>query len=73
MNEKPKGESKGPDARDRTDRPMRADALRNVDTLLRSAAAVFATSGVDAPVREIADKAGVGVGTVFATSRGAPT
>jgi len=44
---------------------MRADALRNVDTLLRSAAAVFATSGVDAPVREIADKAGVGVGTVY--------
>jgi AcrR family transcriptional regulator len=26
---------------------------------------VFATSGVDAPVREIAEKAGVGVGTVY--------
>ena len=26
---------------------------------------VFATSGVDAPVREIAEKAGVGIGTVY--------
>ena len=46
-------------------RPVRADAQRNLDTLLQSAAAVFATSGVDAPVREIADQAGVGVGTVY--------
>lgn len=44
---------------------MRADALRNLDTLLSAAKAVFAASGVDAPVREIADKAGVGVGTVY--------
>jgi AcrR family transcriptional regulator len=27
--------------------------------------AVFSTSGVDAPVREIAEKAGVGIGTVY--------
>jgi AcrR family transcriptional regulator len=33
--------------------------------LLEAAMAVFATSGVDAPVREIAAKAGVGVGTVY--------
>ena len=46
-------------------RRVRADAQRNVDTLLQSAKAVFATSGVDAPVREIAEKAGVGVGTVY--------
>ena len=44
---------------------MRADAQRNIDTLLQTAMAVFATSGVDAPVREIAEKAGVGVGTVY--------
>jgi AcrR family transcriptional regulator len=44
---------------------VRADAQRNLDTLLRTAMAVFATSGVDAPVREIAEKAGVGVGTVY--------
>jgi AcrR family transcriptional regulator len=32
---------------------------------LEAALAVFATSGVDAPVREIAVKAGVGVGTFY--------
>jgi AcrR family transcriptional regulator len=32
---------------------------------VRAATAVFATSGIDAPVREIADKAGVGVGTFY--------
>ena len=46
-------------------RPMRADAQRNIDALLLAAMAVFATSGVDAPVREIADKAGVGIGTLY--------
>jgi AcrR family transcriptional regulator len=46
-------------------RPVRADAKRNTDALLEAAAAVFATSGVDAPVREIAVRAGVGVGTVY--------
>src|SRR5947208_15378139 len=46
-------------------RPVRADARRNTDALLDAALAVFATSGVDAPVREIAEKAGVGVGTVY--------
>lgn len=44
---------------------VRADAQRNVDALLEAALAVFATSGVDAPVREIALKAGVGVGTLY--------
>jgi AcrR family transcriptional regulator len=46
-------------------RRVRADARRNIDTLLQTAMAVFATSGVDAPVREIAEKAGVGVGTIY--------
>lgn len=46
-------------------RPVRADAQRNIGALLEAALAVFATSGVDAPVREIADKAGVGVGTLY--------
>jgi AcrR family transcriptional regulator len=53
------------EARDSTKRPLRADAQRNIDTLLRSAMTVFARSGVDAPVREIAEKAGVGIGTVY--------
>ena len=46
-------------------RPIRADARRNIDSLLEAAAQVFATSGVDAPVREIADRAGVGMGTLY--------
>jgi AcrR family transcriptional regulator len=55
----------GQDALGGRERRVRADALRNLDTLLQAAKAVFATSGVDAPVREIAEKAGVGVGTVY--------
>jgi AcrR family transcriptional regulator len=51
--------------RDSTKRRLRADAQRNIETLLRSAMTVFARSGVDAPVREIAEKAGVGIGTVY--------
>jgi AcrR family transcriptional regulator len=43
----------------------RADAQRNIEALLKAASAVFAKSGVDAPVRDIAQKAGVGVGTVY--------
>jgi AcrR family transcriptional regulator len=43
----------------------RADARRNEETLLAAAAAAFVTSGVDAPVRDIAAKAGVGVGTIY--------
>nr|WP_240981252.1 TetR/AcrR family transcriptional regulator [Streptomyces sp. N502] len=33
--------------------------------MLDAAAAVFVTSGVDAPVRDIAAKAGVGLGTIY--------
>jgi AcrR family transcriptional regulator len=46
-------------------RRVRADAQRNLDGLLEAAKVVFAASGVDAPVREIASQAGVGVGTVY--------
>ncbi|MEX3968834.1 TetR/AcrR family transcriptional regulator [Paraburkholderia sp. EG286B] len=46
-------------------RSVRADAQRNIDTLLRTALAVFESSGIDAPVREIAQKAGVGIGTIY--------
>lgn len=51
--------------RGRRSRPLRADARRNTDALVEAAAAVFAASGADAPVREIAKKAGVGVGTLY--------
>ncbi|ATO13269.1 TetR family transcriptional regulator [Micromonospora sp. WMMA2032] len=43
----------------------RSDARRNEQALLDAAAAVFVASGVEAPVRDIAAAAGVGVGTVY--------
>lgn len=46
-------------------RTRRADARRNEQTLLTAAAAVFVRSGVDAPIREIAAEAGVGIGTIY--------
>ncbi len=46
-------------------RSKRADAVRNQQALLAAAAAVFVTSGVDAPIREIAARAGVGIGTIY--------
>lgn len=46
-------------------RGKRADAQRNLDRLLQAAMEVFAESGVDAPVRAIAERAGVGVGTFY--------
>ena len=46
-------------------RKIRADAQRNEQALLSAAAAVFVTSGVEAPVRDIAAAAGVGMGTMY--------
>jgi AcrR family transcriptional regulator len=46
-------------------RGKRADARRNRDTVLAAAAEVFVTSGVDAPIRQIAARAGVGMATVY--------
>jgi len=53
---------------EQTGRPAarkRADAQRNERALLDAAAAVFVSSGVDAPVRDIATAAGVGMGTIY--------
>ena len=43
----------------------RADARRNEATLLNAAAAAFVESGVNVPVRDIAARSGVGVGTIY--------
>ncbi len=43
----------------------RADARRNEEALLDAAAAAFIVSGVGVPVRDIAARAGVGVGTIY--------
>lgn len=55
----------GEDRASPSGRPLRADARRNIDALVEAARAVFATLGVDAPIREVADRAGVGVGTLY--------
>ena len=65
MSKKAAGQGNGAGREAPKARPVRADAQRNLDALLEAALAVFATSGVDAPVREIAVRAGVGVGTVY--------
>jgi AcrR family transcriptional regulator len=46
-------------------RLLRVDAQRNIDSLLEAAKALFMSSGVDVPMKEIADRAGVGVGTLY--------
>lgn len=50
---------------ERAPRKVRADAARNIDALLEAAKAGFAASAVDVPMREIAARAGVGVGTLY--------
>ena len=46
-------------------RRQRSDAQRNVVALVEAAKTVFASSGVDAPAKEITDRAGLGVGTLY--------
>lgn len=46
-------------------RELRADARQNEDAILKSAKEVFASAGVDAPIRQIAAGAGVGMATVL--------
>lgn len=54
-----------PDGSDTKDRARRTDAKRSYDALVQAARDVFASSGVDAPVRDITGKAGVGTGTFY--------
>ncbi len=46
-------------------RAMRADAQRNRDKLVEVARQVFREKGYDAPLDEIAKRAGVGAGTLY--------
>lgn len=47
------------------DRPLRADARRNREKVLRAARDAFAAAGYGVPLDEIAAAAGVGPGTVY--------
>jgi len=44
---------------------MRADARRSHERLLAAATAAFAEKGADAPLEDIARRAGVGIGTLY--------
>src|SRR5512132_3777585 len=46
-------------------RPLRADARRNRERILKAAGAVFADRGIDAQMDDVARRAKVGVGTVY--------
>jgi len=63
--DRPEYRDVGAEAAGRPQRRVRADAKRSFDALLLAAKEVFAISGVDAPVREIAERAGVGLGTLY--------
>jgi AcrR family transcriptional regulator len=47
------------------ERPLRRDAERNRQRILRAAAEVFTQRGLDATLDDVARQAGVGVGTVY--------
>jgi AcrR family transcriptional regulator len=47
------------------ERPLRADARRNRERILRAANEVFAAKGQEAQMDDVAAQAGVGVGTVY--------
>ena len=49
----------------RTQRPHRADAARNYDALLKAACDVFTEFDADAPMEEIARRAGVSIATLY--------
>lgn len=46
-------------------RPQRADARVNRDKLVSAARALFADKGTSAPLEEVAERAGVGIGTLY--------
>ena len=46
-------------------RRLRADAARNREAVICAAREVFAEAGLDAPLDEIARRAGVGIGTLY--------
>jgi AcrR family transcriptional regulator len=46
-------------------KPLRADARRNRERIVKAARAVFADQGMDAQIDDVAKRAKVGVGTVY--------
>lgn len=50
---------------DAMNKSLRSDAAANRERILQAAKAVFAEQGVDAEIKDIADHAGLGVGTIY--------
>jgi AcrR family transcriptional regulator len=46
-------------------RPLRRDAVANRERIVAAARATFSAQGIEAPVEEIARRAGVGIGTLY--------
>ena len=49
----------------RAPRPYRADAARNFNAVLEAAREVFTDRGLDAPLEDVAEQAGVGIATLY--------
>jgi AcrR family transcriptional regulator len=47
------------------ERPMRADAQRNREKILAAAEEIFALDGLTVPIDVVAERAGVGIGTLY--------
>ena len=47
------------------DRALRADAVRNRGRILKAAQKAFAEHGLDVPLEDVAERAGVGIATVY--------
>jgi AcrR family transcriptional regulator len=48
-----------------TAKPMRIDAMRNHEKILKAAEEIFALEGVMVPIDIVAERAGVGIGTLY--------
>lgn len=46
-------------------KPLRADAVRNIEKIVRAARDVYAELGPDVPLDEVARRAGVGIATLY--------
>ena len=52
-------------AADRIRRPLRVDAERNRRRIVEAAQSAFADHGLDVPLEDVADRAGVGIATLY--------
>jgi AcrR family transcriptional regulator len=62
---RPKKAQEPAPARPSPARPLRADAKRNIEKVLKAAEEVFAKEGLNVPVDQVASRAGVGIGTIY--------